>query len=617
MTIAGAFNWSGEAPDISRSLGAMALQAGKPRLHREAGLILGLCDEAEIATDGPITALFHGRLDNAAALDLPRSAGKAILAAYHHWGTSFPARLVGEFACVLWDSEARRLLLVRDALGRHPLHFWRIGAGIIFATEPQGLLALPEVPREIDERWLARWLALMPQDDGRTTYRGIERIMPSHLAIVTEDGLRQERYWRPEDLPPVRLKDARDYADTARELLGEAIRCRIEGADIVGSHLSAGLDSSSVTALTARQLADKGLGLLAFTAVPDADFDGSVYRTRIWDEGPLARQVADAYPTIEHILVPNGAGSLFDAFDGTGPMGMPAMNPMNQIWTTAIGRAAQQRGVSVMLNGGMGNMSISYDGFGYLGRLARQGDWIELAGHLLALNRKGTAWRSIANRIFVPLLPPDLRRRVRRAVGKPEPELRDFSALRPEFAQAQGIFDEASAMAGDVSNSALGQRDVRLAVINRVDSAMYRRGEQRRFGYVFSDPTADQRLVEFCLAIPPEQFFWQGENRSLVRRMMQGILPEAVRLERRRGLQAADWSRRAIAARAELSEEIERLERHPLASVCLDLPRLRKLMENWPEDGWHRTEVAQAYQLALMRGIATGRFLRRFSGGNE
>jgi len=612
MTIAGSFNWPGEEPDIARSLRAMALQAGRPRLHVEPGLILGLCDEAEIAREGPITVLFHGRLDSAAG-----SAAEAVLAAYQRKGKDFPNGLIGEFACVVWDGAARSLYLVRDALGRYPLHFWQTGSGLIFATEPQGLLALSDVPREIDQRWLARWLALLPQEEGRTTYRGIERVMPGHLAIVTQDGLRQERYWRPEELPPVRLKDAREYADSARALLEEAIRCRIEGASIVGSHLSAGLDSSSVTALTARQLAEKGRGLLAFTAVPDADFDGSAYRTRIWDEGPLARQVADTYPNIEHILLPNGSGSLFDSFDETGPMGMPSMNPTNQIWVTAIGRAAQQRGVAVMLNGGMGNMSISYDGFGYLARLARQGSWTELAGHLLALNRKGTAWRSIANRIFVPLLPLDLRRRLRRAVGKPEAELRDFSALRPEFAQAQGVFDEATSMAGDVSNSALGKQDVRLAVINRVDSAMYRRAERRRFGYVFSDPTADQRLVEFCLAIPPEQFFWQGENRSLVRRMMQGILPEAVRLERKRGLQSADWSCRAIAAREELSAEIDRLKSHPLASACLDLPRLRRLMADWPAGGWHRTEVMQAYQLALMRGIATGRFLRRFSGGNE
>jgi asparagine synthase (glutamine-hydrolysing) len=615
MTIAGAFNWPGEEPDIARSLSAMALQAGRPRLQHAPGLVLGHCDEAEIASDGPITALFHGRLDS--ALGPAGSGAEAVLAAYQHHEKRFASALIGEFACVVWDGRARCLYLVRDALGQHPLHFWKTGKGIVFATEPQGLLALPQVPREIDERWLARSLALLPQEDGRTTYRGIERVQPGHLMIVTAQDLRQERYWRPEELPPVRLKDAREYAETARTLLDEAIRCRIAGAQTVGSHLSAGLDSSSVTALTARQLAEKGQRLLAFTAVPDADFDGSAYRSRIWDEGPLARQVAELYPNIDHILVSNGAGSLFDSFDETGATGMPVMNPMNQIWTSAIGRAAQQRGVSVLLDGGMGNMSISYDGFGFLARLARTGDWITLAGHLAALHRQGTAWRSIANRIFIPLLPQHLRRRVRRALGRPEAELRDFSALRPEFAEPQGVFDEAVAMAGDVSNSALGQQDVRLAVINRVDSAMYRRADRRRFGFIFSDPTADQRLVEFCLAIPPEQFFWQGESRSLVRRMMQGLLPEAVRLERRKGLQAADWSRRAMAAKDDIAAEIDRLERHPLASACLDLPRLRRLVDNWPTGGWHRTEVAQAYQLALMRGIATGRFLRRFTGGNE
>jgi asparagine synthase (glutamine-hydrolysing) len=163
----------------------------------------------------------------------------------------------------------------------------------------------------------------------------------------------------------------------------------------------------------------------------------------------------------------------------------------------------------------------------------------------------------------------------------------------------------------------MGRQDLRLAVLGRTDAAMVLRSYKRRFGFTHCDPTADRRLIEFCLAIPNEQFLLHGENRSLIRRAMQGILPDIVRLERRKGLQAADWSRHMIAARPDIEAEIERLERSPLAKACLDLPRLRRLVDNWPDGGWHRTRIAYDYRLALARGLATGRFLRRFEGGNE
>lgn len=620
MTIAGAINVAGERPDIARSLRAMALGVSRQRLHGDTGAVLGVCDEAELAVDGPLVALFHGRLDTC---DGPawRSAGlttaEILLQAYRRWGTDFPTRLIGDFAGAIWDGQAQRLLLFRDALGRQPLHFWQRGNELLFATEPQGLLAQPRVEKQIDERWVARWLALLPHDEPSTRYLGIERVLPGHLAVFDGARMTQSRYWRPEALAPVRLPRDEDYAEAIRSLLKEAIRCRIANAGVVGSHLSAGLDSSSVTALAAQQLREDGRRLIAFTGVPAPDFDGSGYRSRIWDEGPLASRVAQIHPNIDHVLASDGGRSLFDVLDRIdATSGMPAMNPMNHMWIEAIGGEANRRGVNVMLSGGGGNMSFSYDGIGFLTGLARQARWLTLSRHLWALHRRGAAWASLGNRVMAPLLPAPLRRSVRRLFGRPEMDLQQFSALRPAFAEQWGALDEARAMAGDVGNTSLAARDIRLAVLGRVDSAMMLRAQRRRFGFIEVDPTADRRVIEFCLAIPGEQFVLGGEDRSLARRAMRGVLPDEVRLERRRGLQGADWSRHLAAARSEIAEEVERLERSPLGSACLDLPRLRRLLKDWPEDGWHRDGTAIDYRLALMRGLATGRFLRRFEGGN-
>ncbi len=101
MTITGAINFTENPPDLQRALRAMALGSGKPRLHRAPLAMLGLCDEAELATTERVTVLVHGRLDAVTDPDLPcagRSAPDIVIDAYRRWAEDFPQRLIGDFA---------------------------------------------------------------------------------------------------------------------------------------------------------------------------------------------------------------------------------------------------------------------------------------------------------------------------------------------------------------------------------------------------------------------------------------------------------------------------------------------------------------------------------------
>jgi asparagine synthase (glutamine-hydrolysing) len=631
VAIAGACRVSGEGPapsefDLDRSLAAMRLAGGRVASVWRTGGVFGRVDGGLIAERDDRLVLFDGRLDNRPDLlaMLPAGEGPAfpsdaelVLRAQARWGDDFPDRLIGDFACAVWDGTARRLMLARDALGAVGLYFWREDETLCFATEPRGLLAQPRIPKAVDEQWIARWLALLPQGDTRTQYRGIERVPPGQVVLHDRDGIRLRRTWRPETLAPLRLARNEDYAAGLRAVLDEAIRCRVGVSGRIGSHLSGGFDSAGVTASAARLLAGSGRRLTAFTAVPTGAFDPDALPDRLGDEGPLAAETARMFPNIDHVLIPNQAMPLFDAVDAAGlAMDGPVLNPSNQVWLNAIGRAAQARGIGTMLTGQAGNMTISYDGLSWLPQLVLQGRWLRLLRELRALHRTGSPWLRLANQSIGPLLPLAFRDWLLALAGRPPITLGDFSALDAAFAGRVGVGRQAWAMAGDVSRTPLDRRDVRLAVLARQDPAPHRRGFKRQFGIDLVDPTADRRVVEFCLAVPPEQFLRQGETRSLLRRAMAGILPEAVLGERRRGLQSADWHHGMTAARDEIAMEIARLERSPLGAQCLDLERLRRMVEDWPTGGWHSTGVRASYSLALARGIATGRFIRQVEGGN-
>jgi asparagine synthase (glutamine-hydrolysing) len=632
MAIAGVVSSSGwsVAPDLARSLNAMATAPRTTRIARLGAVSLGTCDQgirAEYTAHGAINhALFDGRLDNRKELQSAlcpsrpaASEAELALRAYERRDDDFLDAFLGDFACAIWDSARRRLVLGRDALGIRALHFWRGEQTVFFASEPRGLLAQQQIPRSVNETWVARWLALLPQDDTSTAYAGIERIPPGHVVSLHTNRIRLHRYWRPEELPAQLLPSDAEYEGALRDKLNEAVACRIATPQNVGICLSGGLDSSSVAVLAAAQLSRRGKRLTAFTAVPADDFDSSPYPTSVCNEAALASSVVAAHSNMEHILVHNDVDPLFDALDiGSAALDEPVRNTYNRIWVNAIFRAAGQRGIGVLLAGNMGNLTISYDGSFWLTQLLREGRWLRLARELAALSRNGYPLLPLAGRAVAPLLPAGLRRALRRAIHRPEPELYDFSAINPAFAKRLAMEEEALEIAGNMGNTPAGRRgDPRLPALLRYDRSAAINSARRIGGVELLDPTDDRRVVEFCLSIPQEQFLRDGEPRSLIRRTMRDLLPSPLLRERRRGLQSADWHRVAAAARQEMIKEIARLERNEFARDCLDLPRLRRLLDNWPSTGWHLPAIRRQYARVLGRGLSLGRFVRRLEGDNS
>src|SRR6266853_270768 len=108
------------------------------------------------------------RLDNRAELgaalglapsELARTQDAVlILRMIERWGDAGVARIVGAFAFALWDADAGQLILGRDCLGQRPL-FYHCGRSFVaFATTLNALLALPGVPRELDDVSLAHFM---------------------------------------------------------------------------------------------------------------------------------------------------------------------------------------------------------------------------------------------------------------------------------------------------------------------------------------------------------------------------------------------------------------------------------------------------------------------------
>lgn len=568
--------------------------------------------------------VYDGRLDNrediASALGISLlgeevADGQLLLAALEKWGSAALPRLIGDFALALWDMQNRRLLLARDQLGRRTLYFHRGIDFVAFATSYRALLALPGVPRQVDELGVADFLILNVRHPVETFYRDVRRVPVATAAHFHADGLSLEPYWSPEPKGRLRLSSDAEYAEAAREHLERAVACRLRAQDGIASTLSGGLDSSSVAVTAARLLAPGKL--LTVTSVPPLGLalpplPPSWYA----DERPYIDAIKAMYPNLDTKLASSDRPHWIDTdptlFFEAG--GLPARNVLNIGWLLPGYDQIKAAGISAMLTGEGGNPAWSNDGLRTLNSLFRNGHWWRLVRELRLADRNrpfSFDWTALLRReVLRPLEPVGLTK-WRRSLGRGKTELwGSFSAINPAFANDIGLAERCRqaghhpGLAG--SNDAL---KMRLHMLRGFEHGSDIFTALRALtGIETRSPLLDVRLLEFCLSLPDAQFFCNGEFRRLARRAMAGRLPSQVLENNLIGSQNPEITVRMAALRPSLLAEVERLKQVPAAVYMLDLERLADIVRAWD----NVTEITHA----LPRALHVGYFLRWIEAGN-
>lgn len=598
--------------------GAGALSLGR-RLHP---LLPEDAFDRGVLNRGPHWLVADVRLDNrgelARALNIGatearRLADSALLfECLLKWGEDALPRLTGEFALAFWNDEQEELLLARDIFGKRPLYFHRTPQFLAFASMPSGLHALPEIPREFDSGFVAESLALLPWEGSKSWFRDVERVEPANLLRVTRASLSSSCYWSPSRAD--RVASPAEYEQGLRAVLDEAVRAQLRGAgDAVGSHLSSGLDSSTVTATAAREFPPGKV--VAFTAVPRSGFDGPVPKGTFADESPLAARTAGLYSNIEHVLVDTSADPLIEPLDREHYFQQqPIVNICNARWSRAINRLAHERGLKVVLTGAAGNMSITYGGLEWISHLLDRGRLIEAARLFGQLVRNGTPWTTIAAQIAGPLLPLPLWRIALRLRGR-------VAGIGEVGAVNSRLLAELERKARECRmdlafRPSRKPNERRMWALAREDGGNYFKGVLAQWGVSLRDPTADKRVVEYCLSVPSSELVRGGMARSLAKRAFADRLPNAVIGEPRRGHQSADWYEAVGRELPQLRDEIAAFARCDGMQDSLDLGWLDGTASSWPSKDWARGENEMRYRWGLLRAVSAGHFMRKVAGSN-
>jgi len=574
--------------------------------------------------------VFDGRLDNRDQLvaQLEIEPGRAVHMAdselaFHacaRWDSEAPAHLLGDYALACWQPCRQRLWLARDALGIRPLFWYRRDDLFAFATLPKALFALPGLTKALCEESLHDYLCLMPMTGPQSLYRDIFRVEPGQVVEIDKGRLETHYHFRFDPDREIRLPSDEAYVEALREQLERATARRLRSRGPIASHLSSGLDSSTVTAVAAGLLERQGDSLLAYTAAPRQGFNGPVPPQRHADETVGARALAGRFANIEHVILHREEAStpLDDLHEVIEQLDRAPLNACNMVWEKAIREDAARRGVKVLLNGNLGNMSISHDGMPYLPWLLAHGRWLTLARiyRQLKARNPNLHWRRMLRPCLMPLVPNALwraRERSRNRIAS----VFDYSSINPAWSRQVNSEKRARMMGFDLSHQPSWQgRQQRITTLYRIDAGEYY-ASTNLHGMEDRDPTADRELMAFCLAIPESQYLGDGRTKWLIRRAMQGILPSEILDTRTRGLQAPDWHENSEKLLAQMRRELEKLKAHESAGRYLDLESLEKTLSEWPTEGWDDPQVEARFRLRLLRGMSVGGFIRYTEEGNE
>lgn len=505
---------------------------------------------------------------------------------------------IGDYALAVHDKERAVLWLARSPCSSRPLFFRGESAGDVQIATLAASLA-PTAAR-LNVPSLVEWYAGLVGSSVECMIEGVDRVEPGCVVRIDPTGTHRSRFWEARQIEIDRSASDRELAGGLRSALEAAIGDSIPATGPVASLLSAGRDSGCVSALAARLLQDQGRTLHCLTASP-----GSDPRLRstplLYDEAPGAAAVAGRYANIVHHLVtPRGVHFCREAEALYHHHLAPLGNPLSLYWWVGAQRQAAELGCETILTGGMGNLTISDGGPIYLADLIAAGKWrhwwhaawdvaaFEDASWLNILNVSfgghfpGWAYR-FAQRLrgrylsahVAPFLRGEFRRRLLSEHGRQD--------QRPPRRSRERGADLLTAMdVGDVS-------------------------PERMFGLTMADPTADRRVMEAALRIPPERLVSRYDRRPIFELAFGDLLPKETIRAPRRAYQSMDWN---LAYDVDdLRDGLSRYRRHGQITDLLDIKAMEAALNRWPLDRLATLEETAEFGEGLLRAFALAAFV--------
>ncbi|MGB6317710.1 MAG: asparagine synthase (glutamine-hydrolyzing) [Litorimonas sp.] len=185
---------------------------------------------------------------------------EVVLNALIEWGPDALLRFNGMFGLALYDRQEKTLLLARDRYGIKPLYVARQGGLFAFGSEQKAILAHPEFRRSLDRRALREYFTFQNLFTNRTLLEDVSMVPAGHFVQLDlssdSPDYAPRQYWDYHFREPDQRASDAEYLEELDRLFQQAVNRQLVSDVELGSYLSGGMDSGSITAIAAKTYPD-------------------------------------------------------------------------------------------------------------------------------------------------------------------------------------------------------------------------------------------------------------------------------------------------------------------------------------------------------------------------
>lgn len=499
---------------------------------------------------------------------------------YIKYGTESFKNLSGVFAFVIYERQKNKVLIVSDKTSSRMLYYKFEKGKIIFSTLIESIKSISP-HNEINKRWLGDYFALdgfpILTEDKETPYKNILKISSGNYIEIIGNEISEKEYYNPvEEIKKQKRKKDEDYKKEFNDIYRKSVKDSLRCKDKIGMLLSGGLDSTSVACLAADILKEEGKNLYSYTSVPLEDYISTMKKNMIVNEKEYVEETINKYKNIVPKYIDcKGETGLSEMDELLSIYEIPYKNIQNSVWLKNSFKEARKDGCRIMLNGQYGNSTVSFGSI-----------YIELytllkKGRLIKFIKEINHIHKIYNMSRKKLLLQNIMglKKIEAKYDKHEMFKNVYvnNRIIDEFKIGERFYEKNynmpyhNMMEYDeyapykyykIFMSPIGEFETKLSLYT---------------GVLILDPTRNDKIIEFCLNIPHDQYVKKGVERRLIRDYMRGIVPDK-HLDniKKSGYQGADLCYRLEKDWDKINKSIRDIVEDPRIGEMVDIEKLKK-----------------------------------------
>lgn len=472
--------------------------------------------------------------------------GEILFRFYQTYGRERLVEVIGSYSFVYYDRENNIINFVMDHMANRCLYYCLLDNVFYFSTIIKPLHILLKDKLHKNTKVLADFVALQDYrvylDYEATIFEEIKHGVAGHIMQVSKSGIQKKAYWNPlKDVKILKGKTDEEYKKLLLDTFSEAVRNSVRTTDKIGISLSGGLDSTAVACFASPIAKERNEQLYAYTMVPKTGYEDDT----------------EGYTTVnEQYLVECTAKHLgnvvghYDSYDEMNAWDIrkeqiallegPYKSLQNVMWVKHLAGLAYKDGCRVLLNGQLGNDTISYgDQDSYLYELFITGKWKKLWDEL---NSHSQYYRYRKKKVLKGIW--ERFKGVESGEQMDKKKFYERSLVKTNVLDKYATYERSIEL--DRSAKAIKTRKQYKNLI--VDPMRFRQigdNETRislHSGVLCKDPTRSVKVFELCMSFPTEQFNKGCLPRRLIYEYMKDYFPKELLDERlAKGQQSADF----------------------------------------------------------------------------